>query len=62
MAKMTPNYADAHNLRGIILEELGRKEEAVSAYREAVRVDPSFREAAENLQDLEAELKSGAAG
>lgn len=59
--RTTPNYADAHNLRGIILESLERKEEALSAYREAVRLDPTFREAAENLQDLEAELKRGTA-
>lgn len=52
-----PNLADAYNLRGVILEELGRKEEAVLAYREAVRADSGFQEARENLRDIEAELK-----
>lgn len=52
-----PSLADAHNLRGVILEELGQKEEAVLAYREAVRLDPSFQIAKKNLQDIEAELR-----
>lgn len=56
--QMIPNYADAHNLRGIVLEGLGRKEEAALAYREAVHSDPTYSEAVENLKDLEDELKS----
>jgi len=60
--QITPNYADAHNLRGIVLEGLGRKEEAVLAYREAIRSDPTYSEAAENLKNLEDELKSASIG
>lgn len=52
-----PSLADAHNLRGVILEELGQKEEAVLAYREAVRIDSGFQEAKENLRDIETELR-----
>ena len=48
--------AEAFNLRGIILEQLGRKAEAVSAYREALRLDPSFQEAEENLHEIEDEI------
>lgn len=55
--RIDPSLADAHNLRGVILEELGRRDEAVLAYHEAVRLDPSFQEAKENLQDIEAELR-----
>jgi tetratricopeptide (TPR) repeat protein len=51
-----PTLAEAFNLRGIILEQLGRKAEAVSAYREALRLDPSFQEAEENLYELDDEL------
>lgn len=46
---------EAHNLRGIVLEELGRNEEAAQAYREAVRLAPDFTEAVENLSELERE-------
>ena len=55
--ELDPNLADAHNLRGIILEQIGRKEEAILAYRESTRLAPDFQQARENLQDLEAELK-----
>jgi tetratricopeptide (TPR) repeat protein len=53
--QLAPDWAEAHNLRGIVLEELGRKEEAIAAYREAVRLDPAFREARENLSEAKAE-------
>jgi tetratricopeptide (TPR) repeat protein len=54
--QLAPNWAEAHNLRGIVLEEVGRKVEAVAAYREAVCLDPAFLEAKENLSEAEAEL------
>ena len=46
----------------ILLEELGREEEAVQAYREALRLDPGFDAVAENLQAVEAELQVHRAG
>lgn len=55
--RLDAGLAEAHNLRGIILEELGQKEQAILAYREAVRLAPGFREAEENLRDAEGELK-----
>lgn len=54
------NYADAHNLRGIVLERLGRKEDALSAYQEAIWADPNFEEAQENLNALKAEKRAPA--
>lgn len=48
--------ADAYNLRGIVLEELDRSDEAEESYRTALEIDPGFREAADNLRDLEADL------
>lgn len=52
-----PTCAEAHNLRGIVLEGLGQKAQALAAYREAVRLDPAFSEAQENLAEAEAEPK-----
>jgi tetratricopeptide (TPR) repeat protein len=54
----TPNSARAHNLRGLILDALGKTALAVRAYREAARLDPAFTDARDNLADAEAELKS----
>lgn len=53
---LAPDCAEAHNLRGIILEELNRGKEAIDAYREAVRLDPSLSEARENLEEAEAQF------
>ncbi len=54
--ELAPDCAEAHNLRGIILESLGRGQEAIEAYRKAARLDPMFSEARENLDDAEAEF------
>ncbi len=51
-----PNFADAHNLRGLALDEMGRIEEAIAAYRKALRLNPDLGEARINLEDAEAEL------
>jgi len=48
--------ADAYNLRGILLEELGRDEEAVESYRRALEMQPGMAEAADNLTALEKEM------
>jgi hypothetical protein len=59
---LAPNAAVAHNLHGVILEEAGRVEEALAAYREAARLDPNLVEAHLNLAELgEAVLRSRAA-
>jgi Flp pilus assembly protein TadD len=55
--RLAPDWAEAHNLHGILLEALGQTREAVTAYGEAVRLDPTFLEARENLQEAEAELR-----
>ncbi len=57
--ELDPDLAEAHNLRGVLLEELGRPVEALSAYHEALRVRPQMEEAAENLQALEGEMEGG---
>ena len=53
--ELSPNSAEAHNLRGLILDLLERPEEAIQAYREAVRLDPNFEDARANLADSERE-------
>jgi tetratricopeptide (TPR) repeat protein len=58
----TPNAAAAHNLRGLILDALGKTGLAIQAYKEALRLDPSLDGARNNLADAEAELRSRKAG
>ncbi len=55
---LEPSLADAHNLRGIVLAELGRPAEAIKAYKKALEIEPGFSEAKENLDYLESALKS----
>jgi tetratricopeptide (TPR) repeat protein len=50
-----PFLAEVHNLRGIILEELKRTQEALEAYEKALAVDGRCLDAAENLSELEQE-------
>ena len=56
--EFTPDSARVHNLRGLILDALGKTGLAVKAYKEALRLDPGFTEARDNLADAEAELNS----
>ena len=53
---LDPLLADAHNLRGLALEELDRPGAASEAYRQALDLDPNFAEARDNWLELEAEL------
>ena len=51
--ELAPNMAEAHNLRGMVLEDLGRLQEATAAYETALQIDPEFEEGRENLAVLE---------
>jgi len=53
---MAPAWAEAHNLRGVVLDEIGRLEQAIAAYAEAVRLDAGFEDAAENLAEARKEM------
>jgi hypothetical protein len=53
---LVPEWAEAHNLRGLVLDELGRVEEAIAAYRKAIELEPGFEEAAENLAEVQSEV------
>ena len=49
-------FADAHNLRGIILEEMELYRKAAKSYQKAIKLDPEFEEAKKNLHDLQSKL------
>ena len=53
-----PESAAAHNLRGLILDGLGRTPEAILAYQEALRLNPQDAEAQANLTDATAEAQN----
>ena len=53
--RYAPSLSDAHNLRGVVLEELGRSEEAADAYGIALELDSGFHEARQNLRELAVE-------
>jgi uncharacterized RDD family membrane protein YckC len=57
--ELAPDLAGAHNQRGIVLEQLGRTQEAEDAYRRAVDLDPYLLDARNNLQKVEAQLRAG---
>jgi len=57
--EMIPEWAEAHNLRGLVLDEMGRVEEAIAAYEEAVRLDAGLVEAVENLAEAREERRGG---
>ena len=54
----TPNSAQVHNLRGLILDALGKTGLAIQEYKNAVRLDPGLADARDNLADAESELRS----
>jgi len=57
--ELDPSCTGAHNLRGIVLEELDRPGEAAKAYQRAINLDPAFDEAIRNLWELEREAGIG---
>lgn len=54
--KLAPENSRALNYRGLFLDYLGKKEEALADYKNAVRVDPDFEDARDNLYSLQEEL------
>jgi len=49
--RLDPNYAEAHNLRGVLYDGAGDLGMAINEYHEAVRLDPGFQGAAANLSE-----------
>jgi tetratricopeptide (TPR) repeat protein len=54
----SPDYAPAHNNLGDALRAQGKLDEAVVAYAEALRADPGFAQASENLANTRRESES----
>ncbi len=53
-----PEFAEAHNLRGLLLDMMDKPDQAILAYRQAVWLDPAFTDAKENLANIEAEYSN----
>jgi hypothetical protein len=53
-----PESAEAYNLHGLILDAMGKTEDAIASYHEAVRLNPNFEDAKANLIDAESELRN----
>ena len=47
--RLRPDYAEAFYNLGNVLQGLGRRDEALGKYREAVRLRPKYGEAFNNL-------------
>jgi choline-sulfatase len=63
--RRAPDQAQGHHGLGLVAEQKGAREEAEQHFREALRLDPTFRASAEALQRLArapAETKSSAPG
>jgi Flp pilus assembly protein TadD len=49
LIEMVPDWSQAHNIKGVILEDLEREDEAIQEYQEAVRLNPRNKDAKKNL-------------
>jgi predicted O-linked N-acetylglucosamine transferase (SPINDLY family) len=52
-----PDYTDAYNNLGIVLNTLGQFDGAINSYEKAIAIKPDFAEAHSNLGDLLSNLK-----
>lgn len=55
--RLAPHNADAHNVMGLVLSELGRRAESDAEYREALRLDPGHAMALHNIAVNQANAK-----
>ncbi|MBN1319003.1 MAG: hypothetical protein JXA42_26205 [Anaerolineales bacterium] len=53
-----PDLAEAYNLKGIILDQLGDAGGAIEAYRKAIELWPDFDEAIQNLQEAREDMEA----
>ncbi len=47
--RLRPEHAEAHNNLGVLFEQLGRMDEAIAAYQEALRLKPDSPDTRKNL-------------
>ena len=59
LVRQNPNYAPAYFELGVIYTGLKRYEEAIASYKEALRIDPDYTLARNNLNELEQKMASG---
>ena len=52
---LNPDYPEAHYNLGLIFKALGRKEDGKKEFEEALRIVPNFKEAKDNLEELQQE-------
>jgi tetratricopeptide (TPR) repeat protein len=55
--KINPDFVEAHNNLGILLDDLKRYDESVKEYKEALGINPDYAEAHNNLGVLLSDLK-----
>ena len=55
-----PANADAHNSLGVALAQLGEYDKAVEQFKDALRIDPEFAGAEQNLECARAQMNSNA--
>ena len=54
--KANPYYEGAHNNLGIILNQLGEHQKAISSYKKAITINPNYADAYNNLGNVLKEL------
>jgi len=47
--ELAPDWSEAHNLRGVILEDMDKPDQSILEYREAARLDPNNKDVKINL-------------
>ena len=47
--RLKPDYVEAYNHLGVVLNEMGRSAEAIDHYRKALQIDPAYTEVYNNL-------------
>jgi len=50
--RFNSRYIDAYYNRGLLLRKMGRKEQAIADFREVLKLDPSDKDAIEELREL----------
>ena len=47
--QIQPNYAKAHNNLGVVLQELGEQQKAISSYKKTIQIQSNYADAHYNL-------------
>jgi Flp pilus assembly protein TadD len=50
--RLDPKNVEAHNNLGILFYQLGNTERAIGHFREALRINPGYTDARENLETV----------